>query len=247
MNKQPQNFNEIKINDKLYVDNVLSKDGSLSTTTTNIVNHLSNTSNPHSVTKSQVGLANVANIKCNYNATQAPTVNDDSTQGYTVGSLWFDTTNQHVYSCLDDTASSAIWVDVSLQGTIVGSTGNNDSAIIIADGTGGKTIKSSPILTDSNGSINIPSGQAYKINGTALSYNDVGAASSSHDHSNMIHTDASGEISALTEKSTPSNNDVVMIEDSANSYSKKKVKISSIGGGGGGSDIDIGQILALNA
>jgi hypothetical protein len=45
-------------------------------------------------------------------------------------------------------------------------------------------------------------------------------------------------IDDLTEKVTPVNDDVLVIEDSADSFSKKKVKISSLpsgGGGGGGS------------
>lgn len=43
-----------------------------------------------------------------------------------------------------------------------------------------------------------------------------------------IHDDTQGEINSLTEKVSPSANDVIIIEDSASSYSKKKVKISNI-------------------
>lgn len=52
---------------------------------------------------------------------------------------------------------------------------------------------------------------------------------------------ASGEISALTEKVTPVANDLFLIEDSAASNVKKKVKYSSLGGGGI-SDGDKGDI-----
>ena len=40
------------------------------------------------------------------------------------------------------------------------------------------------------------------------------------------------DINTLSEKVTPANDDVFIIEDSADSYAKKKVKLSAIGGGG---------------
>ena len=71
--------------------------------------HIQSTSNPHSVTKDQVGLGNVPNLKDNLSATTAPTATDDSGAGYSVGSLWCDTTNDNVYICIDSSASAAIW------------------------------------------------------------------------------------------------------------------------------------------
>ena len=46
----------------------------------------------------------------------------------------------------------------------------------------------------------------------------------------------SGDINSFTEKVTPANDDVLLIEDSASSYAKKKIKFSSItsGASGGG-------------
>ena len=46
-----------------------------------------------------------------------------------------------------------------------------------------------------------------------------------------IHSHQSGEIHALPEKSTPVDDDLLLIEDSADSNSKKKVKLSNLGGG----------------
>jgi hypothetical protein len=51
-------------------------------------------------------------------------------------------------------------------------------------------------------------------------------------HATAIHTDQTGEISGLSEKATPANDDLVIIEDSAASYAKKKVKVSNLPGGG---------------
>jgi len=42
-------------------------------------------------------------------ATAAPTVDDDSADGYAVGSLWFDVTNKTVYACVDATEGAAVW------------------------------------------------------------------------------------------------------------------------------------------
>lgn len=43
------------------------------------------------------------------NATTAPTTGDDSGDGYSVGSMWIDTTNDRTYICVDSTVAAAIW------------------------------------------------------------------------------------------------------------------------------------------
>jgi hypothetical protein len=43
-----------------------------------------------------------------------------------------------------------------------------------------------------------------------------------------IHTDSTAELSPLTIKSTPASSDILLIEDSADSFAKKKIKIGSI-------------------
>ena len=45
----------------------------------------------------------------NYTATTNPTVNDDSSDGYTVGSRWVNTSTDTLYECLDASAGAAIW------------------------------------------------------------------------------------------------------------------------------------------
>lgn len=51
------------------------------------------------------------------NGTTAPTINDDSADGYGVGSQWLDTTNDKAYTCVDSTVGAAVWV---LTGTSAG-------------------------------------------------------------------------------------------------------------------------------
>jgi len=55
--------------------------------------------------------------KSNLTATIPPTVNDDASQGYGVGSIWIDTTNDIGYVCVDATAGAAIWKDITSTGT----------------------------------------------------------------------------------------------------------------------------------
>lgn len=67
-------------------------------------------------------------------------------------------------------------------GNVTGPGSSTDKAITRFSGTGGKTVQNSLVTVDDNGSINIPSGQNYKINNTNLSYSNVGAAAASHTH-----------------------------------------------------------------
>ena len=56
-------------------------------------------------------------IKSNLSASAAPTADDDSGDGYAVGSLWIDTTNDKVYQCVDATATAAVWKELSAEGS----------------------------------------------------------------------------------------------------------------------------------
>lgn len=75
--------------------------------------HSGLTNDPHSVTKAQVGLTNVEDLKVNLVATVAPTANDDSGSGYAVGSRWFDVTADKEYVCLDSTSTAAVWTETT--------------------------------------------------------------------------------------------------------------------------------------
>lgn len=82
----------------------------------------------------------------------------------------------------------------------------NVSKIVVTNGT----------LTDSGG-------------GTATL--DFGSAATD---GNAIHDNVASEIHAITEKTTPADADEIIIEDSADSYNKKRVQISNLPAGGGG-------------
>lgn len=57
----------------------------------------------------RTGAGTYVRLKDNLSATAAPTANDDSGDGYSVGSQWCDVTNDQVYFCIDATVAAAVW------------------------------------------------------------------------------------------------------------------------------------------
>ena len=146
--------------------------------------HTGNTANPHNVTKAQIGLGNVANTLHKRDATAAPTVNDDASIGYSIGSEWTVVTTDQTYQCQDATIGAAVWKDITglvspmtavgdmiMQGTSV--TLNN------TDQSGNKVISASPsnverIIASCDLQIPNPVGTvSYSVN-LWVSMNDVG-------------------------------------------------------------------------
>jgi hypothetical protein len=54
----------------------------------------------------------VNDIKSNFTAVADPTANDDTGDGYEVGSLWINTANGKVFVALDVTLTAAVWMQV---------------------------------------------------------------------------------------------------------------------------------------
>lgn len=55
-------------------------------------------------------------LKNNLSASAAPTVGDDTGDGYEVGSLWIDTTNDQAYVALDVSSGAAVWQNLGSGG-----------------------------------------------------------------------------------------------------------------------------------
>jgi len=53
-------------------------------------------------------------LQNNYVATTDPGATDDTNAGYSVGSVWINTTSDESFKCADNTASAAVWVKTSL-------------------------------------------------------------------------------------------------------------------------------------
>lgn len=70
----------------------------------------------YSEVKTDLSLNYVENLKIKLDATQAPTVNNDIDEGYAVGSVWVDITNDKGYLCLDNADGAAVWTEVTLAG-----------------------------------------------------------------------------------------------------------------------------------
>jgi hypothetical protein len=74
--------------------------------------HLTDFGNPHAVTKAQVALGFVENLKVNLVAVAPPTVNDDISLNYAVGSRWFTATDEYV--CIDNSDGIAVWTKTTV-------------------------------------------------------------------------------------------------------------------------------------
>lgn len=59
----------------------------------------------------------VAAHKCNNEAIVPPTVDDDSTDGYDVGSRWFDVTAEKEYVCINPAEGAAVWKETTGAGS----------------------------------------------------------------------------------------------------------------------------------
>jgi hypothetical protein len=75
--------------------------------------HFNNINNPHNITKEQIGLSNVNNIKNNYSATINPNNIHDVLFGYTVGSRWINTINKKEFICVNNSENNAVWIETT--------------------------------------------------------------------------------------------------------------------------------------
>lgn len=75
--------------------------------------HTEDKTNPHKVTKDQVGLSNVENTKNNLNSNISPQPYDDIFVGYLVGSVWINKKTLKIYICIDNTLNDAKWQEMT--------------------------------------------------------------------------------------------------------------------------------------
>ena len=63
--------------------------------------------------RASLSLDNVENLKVKLDGTAAPGVDNDVSEGYAVGSRWFDITNDKEYVCLDNSDGAAVWIETT--------------------------------------------------------------------------------------------------------------------------------------
>jgi len=90
--------------------------------------------------------------------------------GSVVGELRFVIAVNSIYSW-----NGSSWAYLAMIGSVGGPASNTDNTIARFDGVDSHKIQDSLVSIDDSGSVNIPSGQYYKINNVNLSYSDVGA------------------------------------------------------------------------
>lgn len=73
-----------------------------------------------------------------------------------------------LYVCISAGSWSGPLDSTSDTGDFVGPASSTDNALVRFDGAGGKTGQNSLVTVDDSGSVNIPTGQTYKINNVAL-------------------------------------------------------------------------------
>ena len=78
----------------------------------------------------EIGVDVQAFLKHNFSATADPTVDDDSGEGYAVGSVWINTssTPREAFRCVDATEGAAVWVNTSLEIGELGSMASQDAS-----------------------------------------------------------------------------------------------------------------------
>jgi len=71
----------------------------------------------NNITKNEVGLQYIENIKNNYTASRDPNANDDTGSSYSIGSRWINLSNNSTWECVDHSLAAAIWKKNSIIST----------------------------------------------------------------------------------------------------------------------------------
>ena len=122
---------------------------------------------------------------CKYDATAAPTVSNDDTQGYAPGSIWIDRTHAKAYVCVSNATGAAVWKEV-------GSSAGTVTSIDVSGGTTGLTTSGGPVT--GSGTITLAGTLAVANGGT-------GATSAGSARTNLGATTVGGNVFTLTNPS----------------------------------------------
>jgi len=114
----------------------------------------------------------------NFSATTDPSVGNDSTQRYSVGSVWINTTTDQAFICTDATAGAAVWAPSTTGGTqgqviapSAATASSAGSAALLRGGAGGST-------SGAGGAANVTGGAATAGNSAGGATTQTGGAGS---------------------------------------------------------------------
>ena len=103
----------------------------------------------------KIGVCAYDSLKLNLVAIIDPVATDDSALGYSVGSRWINTIGNEEFVCVDNTATSAIWIAVTGGGDLNGPASATNNAIARYNGVTGKLVQDSLVtIADTTGNIN---------------------------------------------------------------------------------------------
>lgn len=98
-----------------------------------------------------------------FNATADPTVNDDGTAGYVVGSQWINVSNKTDWICLDNSTGAAVWKETTNTASVLASKSGSVLAASFAGNPKKATVTFSTAFADAN----------YAVTVTAVTVNNI--------------------------------------------------------------------------
>ena len=163
-----------------------------------------------------------------------PSVTDDSNSNYTINSLWTNTSSNTNFICADSSVGAAVWNTISsitmsdAEIKIAYENNADTNAFTDADQTKLSGIEDGAEVNLTDTEVKV----SYENNADTNAFTDAektklsNLANGSDIHA--IHVNAANEISGITSKTIPSLNDLLVIEDNADSNNKKSIDFTSI-------------------
>lgn len=163
------------------------------------------------------------NIKQNkFDATVAPAVSNDSSEGYSVGSVWIDITGDESYKCIDASVGAAAWAKTSLttdELATVAISGNSDdltegsTKLLLTTAERSAISANTAKVTNATHTGDVTGSTALTISSTAITGKATVTAASgdflllsdTSDSGNLKKVDANDFLSASGETNTASN------------------------------------------
>lgn len=109
----------------------------------------------------QVDIVN-SSVKNNFDAAVAPSYSDDSTLGYSIGSNWYNLADSELYTCLDNAATSALWVKIYPQNLATPTISISSTPYSVSPAQSNYTFTNGSMLSDLV--INLPAATSRSLN-----------------------------------------------------------------------------------